>query len=204
MAYSTVDDIDPYVGALAEDPVQGNLGELNRASLKDQFHRMRAGDRFWYENDQFEAAELEDIRATRLVDIIQRNTNITYRYRNAFFTHDSQLDGGLFAPKPIEDLALVAEFEFWQRLDDGFMLHWTIDRENFRIKFAAHCRTKGWMAIGVSQVCAQSLPKWLCSVQLFHAPLSPILCEDIEPGYTTSSSHHMNVFTGVRSRNTQR
>ncbi|HEX8204004.1 MAG TPA: peroxidase family protein, partial [Isosphaeraceae bacterium] len=47
--YGTVDDIDAWVGALAEDHVAGgSTGPLIRAVLADQFARLRDGDRFWY------------------------------------------------------------------------------------------------------------------------------------------------------------
>jgi class 3 adenylate cyclase len=150
-AYSSVDDIDVYIGALAEDKAKGNLGELMTASLADQFHRMRAGDRFWYENDQFTPQELQAIRETRLIDIIQRNTNITYNYRNAFLTHDSQMDGGLFPLPPVKNSELENEFEYTQRLDDGFVLYWTIDHSQSKIQFAALARTSGWVGFGISQ-----------------------------------------------------
>ena len=146
-----MDDIDVYIGALAEDKVKGNLGGLMTASLNDQFHRMRAGDRFWYENDQFTPEELEAIRETRLIDIIQRNTNITYNYRNAFFTHDSQMDGGLFPLPPVKNSELENEFEHMQRLDDGFVLYWTIDYIQSKIQFATLARTSGWVGFGISQ-----------------------------------------------------
>ncbi len=48
--YDSVDDIDLWVGVLAEDHVSGALvGETAHAILKDQFERLRDGDRFWYE-----------------------------------------------------------------------------------------------------------------------------------------------------------
>ena len=48
--YATPDDIDLWVGALAEDPVPGApVGELHRAMLVDQFVALRDADRFWYE-----------------------------------------------------------------------------------------------------------------------------------------------------------
>ena len=50
--YGSVDQIDQWVGLLAEDHLRGSsIGELNHAQLKDQFERLRDGDRFWYQND---------------------------------------------------------------------------------------------------------------------------------------------------------
>lgn len=49
--YGSVDKIDPYIGGLAEDHVNdSNLGELFYASMKDQYTRLRDGDRFYFEN----------------------------------------------------------------------------------------------------------------------------------------------------------
>jgi len=50
-AYATPDDVDVWVGALAEDHFNGGLvGELVFTILKDQFTRLRDGDRFWYQS----------------------------------------------------------------------------------------------------------------------------------------------------------
>ncbi|KAG0213709.1 hypothetical protein BGX28_003653 [Mortierella sp. GBA30] len=51
--YGTVDRVETTTGALSEDheSSQSSLGPLFQASMKDQFIRIRAMDRFWYEND---------------------------------------------------------------------------------------------------------------------------------------------------------
>ena len=75
-AYESVDQIDAWVGGLAEDHVPGAMvGDLVRAVVVDQFTRLRDGDRFWYQR-VFRGAELAEIEATTLADIIRRNTSI--------------------------------------------------------------------------------------------------------------------------------
>jgi peroxidase len=74
--YPTVDDIDVWVGGLAEDHVPGALvGETFFTVIKDQFERLRDGDRFWYQTylPQVWAAVVE---AQTLASIIRRNTTI--------------------------------------------------------------------------------------------------------------------------------
>jgi len=65
--YDSVDEVDAYIGGLAEDHVNGsNLGELFYASLKDQYTRIRDGDRFYFENKDnslFTDAEISQIRS---------------------------------------------------------------------------------------------------------------------------------------------
>lgn len=84
--YPSADDIDPLIGGLAEPHTPGStFGPLLRAVMIDQFSRMRAGDRFWYQNDPaFTTAEVNTIRGTRLSDVIKRNTSITTIQDDAF------------------------------------------------------------------------------------------------------------------------
>ncbi len=84
-AYGTVDNIDLWVGALAEDHVHdASMGELNYTVLVDQFTRIRDGDRFWYENI-YEGEQLEQFQNTTLADVLERNTDLELR-DNVFFS----------------------------------------------------------------------------------------------------------------------
>lgn len=87
-AYGSVNDIDPWVGGLAEKPHRkAIIGEFFYTVVRDQFIRLRDGDRFWYEHDPaFSKAEVAQLRKTRLSDVIKRNTNIKRLQKNVFFT----------------------------------------------------------------------------------------------------------------------
>lgn len=83
--YGTVDNIDLWIGGLAEDHLPGSsLGETFSAIIVDQFERLRDGDRYWYQS-QFSGSELAEIKSTSLADIIERNTTLTSIQDNAFF-----------------------------------------------------------------------------------------------------------------------
>ena len=74
--YGTVDNVDPWVGMLCEKHVPGaNLGLTAYMIIRDQFERLRDGDRFWYQNE-FQGTALERFEQTRLSDVIRRNTGI--------------------------------------------------------------------------------------------------------------------------------
>jgi len=74
--YGNVDDVDVWIGGLAEDHLPCSLvGELFFTVLSDQFERLRDGDRFWYEV-AFSDTDLEELQTTSLADIIRRNTPI--------------------------------------------------------------------------------------------------------------------------------
>ena len=79
-AYGDVNDVDAWMGGLAEDHVPGALvGELVQAVLAEQFIGLRDGDRFWYQNDPFFTTDpglTAEVEGTTLADIIRRNTKI--------------------------------------------------------------------------------------------------------------------------------
>jgi hypothetical protein len=83
--YGTVDNIDLWVGGLAEDHLPGSsLGATFQRIIADQFTRLRDGDRLWFENI-FSGRQLDRIEATRLSAVIERNTALTTLPANAFF-----------------------------------------------------------------------------------------------------------------------
>ena len=74
--YGTVEDIDLWVGGIAQDPVNGgHVGELFFHILKTQFENLRDGDRYWYQW-ALTAAEIAEVDNTTLADVIRRNTTI--------------------------------------------------------------------------------------------------------------------------------
>ncbi|WP_254508803.1 peroxidase family protein [Anatilimnocola floriformis] len=82
--YGTVDNIDAWVGMLAEDHVRGaSVGPLVQRVIADQFSRVRDGDRFWYQRS-LSGKELQDVEKTTLADVIRRNTNLTNVQQNVF------------------------------------------------------------------------------------------------------------------------
>jgi peroxidase len=83
--FGNVNNIEPFAGLFAEDHLRGyNIGETLLAVFTDQFQRVRAGDRFWYERT-LHGDDLERVRHTRLSDIIKRNTTIDQIQKNVFF-----------------------------------------------------------------------------------------------------------------------
>lgn len=83
--YGSVDEIDLWVGGLAEDHLDGaSLGETFTSILVDQFERLRDGDRYWYEN-VFSGRQLRELENATLADIIERNTDVQGLQENVFF-----------------------------------------------------------------------------------------------------------------------
>lgn len=120
--YGNVNNIDAFVGALAEDHAPGaDVGPLTKAVLVNQFTRLRDGDRFFYLN-QFSKSELADLMAnTSLAKIIMRNTGLTNLQSNVFFFRAS-ISGTVVAdsttPRPKSPPTGVANVTV-QLLDDG-------------------------------------------------------------------------------------
>jgi hypothetical protein len=85
--YATVDDIDAWVGGLAEDHLPGAMvGELVHAVLEDQFERVRDGDRFWYEI-YLPPTLRSFVHTQSLAKVIERNTRIRGLNADAFHAH---------------------------------------------------------------------------------------------------------------------
>lgn len=82
--YGDINNIDLWVGLLAEDHVRGgSVGELTATIIADQFQRLRDGDRFYFEN-VYNRNDANLIQRTTLSDIIERNTDITGLQGNVF------------------------------------------------------------------------------------------------------------------------
>lgn len=79
-------DIDPWVGMLAEEHESGALvGKTVMTILEKQFQQLRVADRFYFENDpSFSAEDIETIKTTTLHDVIMRNTDISLIQEEVF------------------------------------------------------------------------------------------------------------------------
>ncbi|XP_035999617.1 eosinophil peroxidase-like [Fundulus heteroclitus] len=94
--YGTPDNIDPWLGGVAEPFVRGGrVGPLFACLIATQFQKIREGDRFWWENNGvFTDAQRLALRDTSLARIICDNTGITevpekpfqYRPRGSGYT----------------------------------------------------------------------------------------------------------------------
>eukprot|EP01119_Soliformovum_irregulare_P005861 TRINITY_DN17601_c0_g1_i1.p1 TRINITY_DN17601_c0_g1~~TRINITY_DN17601_c0_g1_i1.p1 ORF type:complete len:777 (+),score=169.39 TRINITY_DN17601_c0_g1_i1:717-3047(+) len=84
-----LEDCDLYVCGLAEDnAVNANVGPTFAAIITEQYRRVRDGDRFWYENGQFNGTEAQDIASSTLGAVIMRNTNTAYIQCSVFSVPD--------------------------------------------------------------------------------------------------------------------
>ena len=80
--YGSVDEIDAWVGGLAEDHVWGgSMGELLTTAIMDQFTDLRDGDRYFYSGDDElmnnpSVSAVIDLDDLSLADIISWNTSL--------------------------------------------------------------------------------------------------------------------------------
>jgi peroxidase len=96
--YGDVNNIDLWVGVLAEDHVRGSsAGPLAQKILTDQFQRLRDGDRFWYQR-VFSGQQLDQIERTTLADIIERNSNVVGLQDNVFVFR-AEVSGQVFVDR---------------------------------------------------------------------------------------------------------
>ena len=89
--YTDVDQIDAWIGGLAEDAHGGGLlGETFATIIIDQFERLRDGDPYWSEAGALPHDELSILWDTTLADVILRNTDIDEIQSNVFLAYDRQ------------------------------------------------------------------------------------------------------------------
>jgi len=82
--YGSVDNIDLWVGGLAEKHAPGSsVGPTFQRIMADQFTRLRDGDSHWYQSI-FSGRKLGEIDGTHLSDVIRRNTALTNVQPNVF------------------------------------------------------------------------------------------------------------------------
>ncbi|XP_077865815.1 peroxidasin homolog [Saccoglossus kowalevskii] len=84
--YGHPNNIDLYIGALAEDPLEDSLlGPTFTCILAKQFKNTRNGDRFWYERPGYLTPnQLASIKRTSLARVICDNTDIKHVQRDVF------------------------------------------------------------------------------------------------------------------------
>jgi hypothetical protein len=98
--YRNLDNVDAFVGGLAEDHLPGSsLGALNTAIIVNQFERSRDGDSFFYlanatgfylnEVLRPEIAAIVNLDEISLADVIMANTGLTSLSQNIFFASDA-------------------------------------------------------------------------------------------------------------------
>ncbi|KAG8180699.1 hypothetical protein JTE90_005796 [Oedothorax gibbosus] len=102
--YSSVDDIDLFVGGLLE--VQKGLGPVFKVIIREQFLRIRDGDRFWFENTEsgpFNTTQVQQIQNISMYDIILAVTNdITVQHLQSKVFHLPNSNKGLTCLSKLE------------------------------------------------------------------------------------------------------
>jgi peroxidase len=87
--YGSVDNVDLFIGGLAEDHASGAMvGSTFEAIIAQQFENLRDGDRLWWQNQGFDQATKQQIGNTTLSDIIMRNTDANAVQADAFEAAD--------------------------------------------------------------------------------------------------------------------
>jgi len=93
--YGSVDNVDLFIGGLAEDRAPGQvLGDTFERLIARQFANTRDGDRYWYQN-YLSADEQAQLANVSLSSIMKSDTTITNVQPNAFH-FDVKIAGRVF------------------------------------------------------------------------------------------------------------
>ena len=99
--YGSVDQVDLFVGGLAEDPAPGAMvGPTFQAVIADQFENLRDGDSLFFENQGFSPTLMKQIQDTTLSNLIDRDTDTTVMQPDAFVATQTTLRATWHQPNP--------------------------------------------------------------------------------------------------------
>jgi len=98
--YGTIDQLDLFVGGLAETAVGSSMvGPTFQAIIARQFEVLRDGDPLFYQNQGFSPALMQQIKDTTLSDLILRDTDTSIIQQNAFVATERHLSN-VASPDP--------------------------------------------------------------------------------------------------------
>jgi Animal haem peroxidase len=101
--YTSIDNVDLFIGGLAEAHVNnGRLGQTFQAIIGKQFQSLRTGDRYWWQNENWDPHTASMISSTTLATILKRDTDST-NVPNGVFV----LSGAAAAAKPAATAAVA-------------------------------------------------------------------------------------------------
>jgi peroxidase len=76
--FGSIDNVDLFIGGLAENHASNSrLGPTFQKIIGDQFQNVRAGDRFYWQNQKFDPHTASMIASTSLATILRRDTDST-------------------------------------------------------------------------------------------------------------------------------
>lgn len=108
--YANVDQVDPWIGLLAEPHREGAfVGETLMRVLRDQFLRFRDGDRFWYET-YLPPRMVDEVNHMTLARIIRANTDIAMELQDDVFMVRHACYGDFAAPFGVINFFDVSSF----------------------------------------------------------------------------------------------
>ena len=195
-----LNDIDPWVGMVAEEPIPGTLfGETVTKFMELQFGALRDGDRFFYQNDPVLTAEEKTwIKTTTLHDIIMLNTGVSIMQSNVFEAMpyeeicdhlDVDLTGNIHTPSgvPVPGVTVV-----FQHDNASFSTNGLVDG-NFAISHVPGCGAEsldiskdGELLAGVTTYDLVLMSKHILGMELLDTPYKYIAADVNHSGSITT------------------
>ncbi len=88
-AYGDVNNVELWIGGLAENHLPGAMvGQTFDLIIAQQFQSLRDGDRYWYQNQGFDAVTMKVIESTTLSSVILDNTDTQHMQADAFVFYE--------------------------------------------------------------------------------------------------------------------
>jgi peroxidase len=113
-AYGSINNIDPWIGMLAEDHLPGaSIGATLHTLLTHQFKLLRDCDRYWFDRDhRIPFSVRREIKNTTLSDVIKRNTFTLFDLSDDVFHVEEETD------EPVASCNMLSNPDFSTSLDN--------------------------------------------------------------------------------------
>ncbi|KAJ3116109.1 hypothetical protein HDU96_010403 [Phlyctochytrium bullatum] len=148
-----ISNLDAIVGALAEDhPGFATVGPLFAASLKEQFLRIRDGDRFWYENPGvLDDDDKQAFSKVYLGDLVKLNSKIITYPANPFRMSSATrfINNGPASGSGDDTAGGGAQAVSSISIFGTLRLSWTINPSANLIEFVFESNSSNWYGFGL-------------------------------------------------------
>lgn len=140
--YRDVESIESYMGAFNEADDIGITGPLMRASIREQFTRLRDGDPFFYKRaGVFQAAEAEELQTMTLGKLISLNTGVQEMPNNPFVLGNPDTNATVTRKE-----SAASSFYF----TPDYQLLWTVSLDSISFQVKTNY-TNQWFAFGLGE-----------------------------------------------------
>ncbi|KAJ3397571.1 Peroxidase mlt-7 [Lobulomyces angularis] len=142
--YKNVNNIEAFIGGLIENDGVGTIGPLFRASIGEQFTRIRDGDPYFYLSGILDEEDTQDLKRMTLGSLINLNTIIKNFPDNPFILETETVN--TFSDNSRKATKIPYKVSFTM----DYLLDWSVSEGSITFTVTTNYTT-GWFAFGLGK-----------------------------------------------------